>query len=258
MKKTSTLLILTVGCTLIVTAEIKAQSLPNAYADYEFNGNAVDSSGNGFDGTVNGATATTNRFGEANSAMSFVNGDTIWLPINFGSISNLTFSMWLMRPQAGWSFTVFNDGSFRGFGVKWWNDDPQNQTLEIFAGDGTTWFNTLYTTNVPNNEWINLAGVVDDSGAVKQYIDGTLVAQTNMISSIQWAGVDTRVSFGDYEVNPPGPLGSIDQLQFYSTAFTDQQITDLYNSQTVPEPSTYALLLLGGAASLWALKRRKS
>lgn len=27
---------------------------------------------------------------------------------------------------------------------------------------------------------------------------------------------------------------------------------------TVPEPSTYALLLLGAAASLWALKRRKS
>jgi hypothetical protein len=27
---------------------------------------------------------------------------------------------------------------------------------------------------------------------------------------------------------------------------------------TVPEPSTYALLLLGGAASLWALRRRKS
>jgi hypothetical protein len=28
--------------------------------------------------------------------------------------------------------------------------------------------------------------------------------------------------------------------------------------EAVPEPSTYALLLLGGAASLWALKRRKS
>jgi hypothetical protein len=28
--------------------------------------------------------------------------------------------------------------------------------------------------------------------------------------------------------------------------------------QLVPEPSTHALLLLGGAASLWALKRRKS
>ena len=28
--------------------------------------------------------------------------------------------------------------------------------------------------------------------------------------------------------------------------------------QLVPEPSTYALLLLSGAASLWALKRRKS
>ena len=29
-------------------------------------------------------------------------------------------------------------------------------------------------------------------------------------------------------------------------------------AQLVPEPSTYALLLLGGATSLWALKRRKS
>jgi hypothetical protein len=30
------------------------------------------------------------------------------------------------------------------------------------------------------------------------------------------------------------------------------------NVGVVPEPSTYALLLLSGAASLWALRRRKS
>ena len=31
----------------------------------------------------------------------------------------------------------------------------------------------------------------------------------------------------------------------------------IHNIASVPEPSTYALLLLSGAASLWALKRRK-
>jgi hypothetical protein len=38
----------------------------------------------------------------------------------------------------------------------------------------------------------------------------------------------------------------------FASQSTSHQIT------IVPEPSTYALLLLGGAASLWALKRRKS
>jgi len=36
------------------------------------------------------------------------------------------------------------------------------------------------------------------------------------------------------------------------------QVQTMYVFSTVPEPSTYALLLLGGTASLWALKRRES
>ena len=39
--------------------------------EYEFSGNALDTSGNGLHGTVNGATLTTDRFGNANSAYSF-------------------------------------------------------------------------------------------------------------------------------------------------------------------------------------------
>ena len=47
-------------------------------------------------------------------------------------------------------------------------------------------------------------------------------------------------------------------------AFSDRQDSPDSTSigsvsvETVPEPSTYALLLLSGAASLWALRRRKS
>jgi uncharacterized protein (TIGR02145 family) len=39
---------------------------------YPFNGNAIDESGNGYNGTVVGATATIDRYGNANSALEFL------------------------------------------------------------------------------------------------------------------------------------------------------------------------------------------
>jgi hypothetical protein len=50
----------------------------------------------------------------------------------------------------------------------------------------------------------------------------------------------------------------LDDMYFWDRPLSSEEVTELYNAQVVPEPSTYALLLLSGAASLWVLKRRKS
>jgi hypothetical protein len=70
-----------------------------------------------------------------------------------------------------------------------------------------------------------------------------------------------------YEEDDPLPVGesyynfnTMDESGALSgsSGFSGAQVRNLFVLSIVPEPSTYALLLLGGAASLWALTRRKS
>jgi hypothetical protein len=52
----------------------------------------------------------------------------------------------------------------------------------------------------------------------------------------------------------------IDDVYIYNKALSSEEVTALYQAQSVavPEPSTFLTgMLLVGAASLWALKRRK-
>jgi len=229
-------------------------------ASYDFNGNAIDSSGNSFNGTINGATATTDRFGDPNGAMGFVGGASIWLPVDYGNTSNFTVSVWLQRQQDFFSYVVFNDGWFKGFGIaQGWPDGKTGP--DFFAGNGD-WYGTdtsAHTTAI--GTWINLVGTVDSSGSIKEYLNGNLVGSGNMGSPIVWSsGTQTQISYSNtmYGNSSPTIVGSIDDLQFYNTALTSQQVSQLYGMQSVPEPSTYALFGLGAIGMLMMMRRKKT
>jgi hypothetical protein len=69
-----------------------------------------------------------------------------------------------------------------------------------------------------------------------------------------------RDGSGTFTTNISTPEG-ISGFRIFATKLTPGDAAQPYFNDfavTVPEPSTYALLLLGGAASLWALRRRKS
>jgi hypothetical protein len=61
-------------------------------------------------------------------------------------------------------------------------------------------------------------------------------------------------SFGMFNYNNSGAF----QAGFDLGASPSSRFMVDVNGTLIPEPSTYALLLLSGAASLWALRRRKS
>jgi hypothetical protein len=61
-----------------------------------------------------------------------------------------------------------------------------------------------------------------------------------------------------YGNSSPTIVGSIDDLQFYNTALTSQQVSQLYGMQSVPEPSTYALFGLGAIGMLMMMRRKKT
>lgn len=79
--------------TSILFAQIPSKGL---VAQYNFTGNAKDSSGNAYDGTVNNATLTTDRFGNANAAYSFNGTNTsIDIPITGLKNDNFSYSLWV-------------------------------------------------------------------------------------------------------------------------------------------------------------------
>ena len=59
------------------------------------------------------------------------------------------------------------------------------------------------------------------------------------------------------QMTPDGTVSRFSQSFLGTGSFSGVNAL-AFQPQLVPEPSTYALLLISGAASLWALRRRKS
>jgi hypothetical protein len=90
-----------------------------------------------------------------------------------------------------------------------------------------------------------------------EFYNGAIDGIVNSYEGVA-SGLGTNPTFIALDLSLPGTgdLSSIGGLQFtWDGAGTGTVVVDSVG--VVPEPSTYALLLLGGA-SLWALKRRKS
>jgi sulfatase modifying factor 1 len=152
-------------------------------------------------------------------------------------------------------------------GSGYWLYATATDTVPTGVASGTT-----ANTVVVNNPWEQTPANVEESGGLSDY--GTMGQTGNAFQWIESAvdGINnspteerTTGSIGYWyyingTVDPfdAGPEG-VSSTYRWSTA--PDNIAYPYMSfrvASVPEPSTYALLLLSGAASLWALKRRKS
>ena len=141
----------------------------------------------------------------------------------------------------------------------WVSGDPNNG---IQANMGR-WSDVYTTTVFPMGNWAHLTIVLQEATTPLIYKDGV---------ALQWGSTPatfTPITFAsDYgigvDITDGNPfyatysVGAISDMKFYDQALTANEVETLYNAEAVPEPSTYALLLLSGAASLWALKHRKS
>lgn len=130
--------------------------------------------------------------------------------------------------------------------------------IELFTG------NNNYLASIANRGSNNVVTFVDSNGnPTDVFGPGTNAMTWSFIytdpTTISVSAND-RDGVGTFTTNLPTTEGI---SSFYLRAY-DLQPGDAaqpyFNNfaVTVPEPSTYALLLLSGAASLWALKRRKS
>ncbi|HAR20852.1 MAG TPA: hypothetical protein DCR46_09320, partial [Cytophagales bacterium] len=199
---------------------------------WPFNGNADDVSGNGNHGSVNGATLTKDRFGNLNQAFSFdgVN-DNIDILDNFNSgsfsisvWSNSAFNSSFCNPCNAIVSKINNPNQYTNFELRGPN---------IFLFGEQNQFNSLVFSSdkLSLGVWYNVSLSFDSlSKTAKIYLNGVLQDSISDISISNES--NDPVSVGARPISGELPFkGQLDDIGIWNRALTQQEITNLYNSQ---------------------------
>ena len=240
-------------------------------AHWELDGNGNDSVGS-HDGTVQGATATEDRFGNANSALLF-NGSNNYITVPHHADLNPTNAMTVM---AWFKPNSFSLGSYSWPAIlKKTNDTAQSgYSMEIGqVYEGTPKVNVIVSSaaggvappnsnSVATGTWYFLAGVYEYNagtstlttyfGHDSQVLESsttTFDGQLNHSSENLNIGRDNWNTGSNRHFN-----GIIDDVRIYNEALTASQVNGLY----IPEPSTLILLTMGAVGLLaYGWRRRR-
>ena len=229
-----------------------------------FNGNAQDGSGNGNHGTVNGATLTTDRFGNQNGAYDFdgQNDNVLCSQIN---LTNLTLSIWF-KTQTGIQTNLnyghppigaqlIGQGTQHGsnvtysdfaFGISSFNSPnmyfsfeksnvPAVQHSDYNLGDATNFL------NIWNHGVITINGTT-----LRFYINEILYSIDTLTFPVLFSNAPLSIGSrfvyqafsGDGNCN--FFKGKLDDIGIWNRALSQQEITNLYNSQ-LPTQSSLCL-----------------
>ena len=240
------ILFLIAVATLGLTAATMAQNLPNYVPAnglvgwWPFNGNANDESGNGNNGAINGAVLSIDRFGYSNQAFNFDGiNDRIKIPFNL-SFTNDTgsISLWMYSTQ----LPTVNDPQDCLFGKGW--GYPQlvyrnNSKVYIQIANSSSSFPSVGTqSNISSNTWTHVLAIYEGP-SLKIYINGTL-NNSQILSPMPnyYSFCNSEFWIGGFRhQNSCMPndsvqffQGRIDDVGFWNRALTQQEITNLYNS----------------------------
>ena len=240
------------------TNQLYSQSVPSYVPTnglvgwWGFNGNAQDGSGNGNHGTVNGATLTSDRLGNTGMAFSF-NGisDFISLaqPFFQGSTNVSAFTYHVIikinqLPNGNSAYAISTkEGYWRTLAMF-----VQNNGGISFGGSQPSSYIVVGTN--PNaillNQWTHITLTYENS-TLKLYLNGLLSATSSIPYStldFSWPALgnstSTNLIGASYPVSP-GLCnffsGVIDDFGTWNRALTQQEITNLYNSQLPTQTS---------------------
>jgi len=214
-------------------------------ADYQFSGNAQDSSGNGNNGTVDGAQLTYDRFCNANSAYNFngvSNGIIVPDSDSLDITNGITLMAWI-KPR-----TVVG-GNAQGYVVQ--KTDPvaggSVYDLDIFPGKvrgiityGPSTATRLREGNTPviPDRWQHIA-MTYDGLRVGVYLNGNL---DGINSTLPGDGAQPiKVSNGEVMIGKYQNTafdGMIDDVRIYNGVLSVDQIAAYYESSESTLPDT--------------------
>ena len=210
---------------------------------YPFCGNSNDVSGNGYSLTSTLVTATTDRFGNANTAFAF-NGTSS--SMNFGApffagaaflASDFSYSCWINASVAQASVIWYNgDPALDGYGIYMNNGTlgtPGNNVDVVFGGGMGLFLSSPITLNA----WHHLL-LTRNGNAYQFYIDGTEVGFFVGIPTFNLPTGQFTVG-DDYTTGLSLFNGKIDDIAVYSVLLTGPQITEINNFN--PDVDSFSL-----------------
>jgi hypothetical protein len=244
------------------TQLIQQVSSANLMGYWEFNGNAMDSSGNGNNGVLQtgwvGTSAATavdggtlpvlvaDRFGRPNMAYYFNNGATVKVPYN-STLNPQTFTilLWLKRDGTNANNYMFSLDRWNGYKFQLQSGNLPFLTVNTSTGDhdqddGGTAIDSA-------GVWRHVA-VSFTPGTEKFYIQGKLVATETVtgtpltVSSTINLAIGNELPKENYNLtnsNDPNYfyggdyfMGALDEVRFYNTVLTDAEILSIYTDES--------------------------
>lgn len=244
------------------TQLIQQVSSANLMGYWEFNGNAMDSSGNGNNGVLQtgwvGTSAATavdggtlpvlvaDRFGRPNMAYYFNNGATVKVPYN-STLNPQTFTilLWLKRDGTNANNYMFSLDRWNGYKFQLQSGNLPFLTVNTSTGDhdqddGGTAIDSA-------GVWRHVA-VSFTPGTEKFYIQGKLVATETVtgipltVSSTINLAIGNELPKENYNLtNSADPnyfyggdyfMGALDEVRFYNTVLTDAEILSIYTDES--------------------------
>jgi len=198
-------------------------------AFYPFNNNADDESGNNNNGAINGATTTTDRFGECSKAYSF-NGTNNQIVVGnnpiFDLTNTITLSAWVLPNTLSGDIKVlskFQSGS-NSYQLSLYNGTA---SFQIIRGGSLIW-DKCESDILQVNQWQHIVCTYDNS-EMKVYVNGILKNTLAITGAIHIS--TAPVIIGNYNGGNSWFNGKIDNVRIYSTALSNQEVTDLYNAE---------------------------
>jgi len=225
---------------LLLPCRLMAQNLSlGLVAQFNLDGNALDTSGNGIVVTLpNGVTWTTDRFGNPNAALDFGTGNVgaLGTGINLASSSS-SISVWVEKNYVG---DLYNGTPFLRVGDVGANGQVMHLAMDYGQSIRYSFWNNDFDINTPvlsENVWYNLTFTFDNTTDLRSiYVDGSLVATDT--AAYGFTG-DSNFAFGYENIN-------LSDISFYNRALTPTDVETIYNApDPVPEPSSLAMFSVG-------------
>ena len=194
-------------------------------AYYKLDGDATDYHSGTYDATATNITYASGRFG---SSAEF-NGSSSILDTTVSVPTNWTLSLWLKRDPSGY-FGGTTNASVQS-GVYFYSNP--NGSIAVYNRDGSGGnIDTFYSSAglVNQNQWHHIAMSFDSTsgtGLTTIYLDGSEIGSVDGTPSHSTAFKFGRS--GDYASDYFD--GYIDQIRIFSSALTDTNIQDLYDTE---------------------------
>ena len=209
---------------------------------------------------MNGATLTNDRFGNPNSAYTFLYNDNITVSNSaYLDIPAYTVSLWFnIHPGSTGFMDIFGKDGESSNRQMLMNVTPDRARAHAgFSNGNFGYFDSQSTLS--QGVWYHMVQTFDGT-TLKMYLNG--VDETGALSfvsgGVTGSNEPIRIGGGAPAGQPQFYFnGEIDDIYVYNRVLSASEVQQLYSATPVPAPATWLLMALG-LATLFGVRRRNT